>query len=157
AKVEFTTHQSPKHSQDQQRYAVGEGILATGDSGQPARGLSRGTIVRKITDGGNFRNQTQAHLSAVPQLRQDDSVPAELLKGLKDTKLERNLAAMTRGEVELVRHGRFSITGRADVLGLDFAANEHEGANANVLNEVNQVHVQQPATTRDLGFRILGG
>ncbi|MYS24571.1 hypothetical protein GTW78_31800 [Streptomyces sp. SID4948] len=164
AQVDFITRESPTDRQDHARYAPRPGIIQDGRNphrgpNPPERGLSPHSIVRKITDGAAFRTRTLRNLRQELGRLKMSRLDGHVTKSLSDTRLERSLPAMTRdgAEVELFRHGSLRITGRADVRRLDYRTIEHEGGNANVLNEVNQIGVNQPIRARDLGLRFLLG
>ncbi|OBA57210.1 hypothetical protein A5647_24340 [Mycobacterium sp. 1100029.7] len=132
------------------------------DSGLPARGLSLDTIVRKVIDGANFRDRTLENMHASLSPREMKEIGDYVGAALHDTRLAGNLPAMSRSEndsdaVELLQHGNFRITGRADVRQLDFKEIEHEGGNAYLLNDVNQAKANQRIKSRQIGWRLLFG
>jgi hypothetical protein len=176
AQVDFTTRESPTDDQAHQLYLPRDGIIqqstdaptAPSDGrhnergeddgfGPPARGLSHDSIVRRITDGNNFRARTLNGLRALGITSLDGVVE----KYLTAPRLAQHLSAMTRvaqGDgVELLRHENFVVTGRADVLNLRFIEIDHENTNANILNDVNQAKLVQRITNRELDLRALLG
>jgi hypothetical protein len=170
AQVDFTTRQSATDAQDHQQHVPRDGIIHKDQNphddwsdsrgtGVPVRGLSRDSIVGRITDGEQFRARTlenlREHLSWLTKSRISFD---QVSKALSDTQLEHTLAAMTRGEkVELLRSGSLRITGRADVSDLSSTTNQHPRGDINLLREVNQIQLDEPAQTQELGARLLLG
>ncbi|MEC4764349.1 NUDIX domain-containing protein, partial [Mycobacterium sherrisii] len=177
AKVEFTTRESPTDRQEHEVYAPRAGIVHNDEAhGQandpgnraaqaadhddvdlPPRGLSRDTIIRKLTNGAEFREELLKHTKSLSITRLDRRVHSYLT----DTHLASRLGAMTRvkdGEgVELLRHAGVRITGRANVRELNFVKIEHKGGNAYVVNDVTRALLRQPIKTREGGARVLFG
>ena len=85
----------------------------------------------------------------------------EVVDGLTDTLVASKLGDMTRVDkgdgIELARHGKVRIYGRAAVRKLDFDRIEHEGGNAYVVNDVNQTRVDQHTATLEGNARLMIG
>ncbi|WP_438269173.1 scabin-related ADP-ribosyltransferase [Mycobacterium simiae] len=177
AKIEFTTRESPTDRQEHEVYAPRAGIVHNdeahghpndpgdraaqasdhADVDLPPRGLSRDTIIRKLTNGAEFREELLKNVNSLRITRFDRRVHSYLT----DTHLASRLGPMTRvkdGEgVELLRHAGVRITGRANVRKLNFVRIEHKGGNAYVVNDVTRALLRQSIKTREGGARALFG
>ncbi len=171
AKVDFITRESPTDKQAHGSHVPRAGIIQNDAAGARSnngeqrapngtevarRGLSDESIVRKIVDGEQFRRQT---LKGLHKLEIKDA--DEVVDGLTDTLVASKLAEMTRvheGDgIQLVRHGKVRIHGRAAVQKLDFDTVEHEGGNAYVVNDVNQTRLDQHTATLEGNARLMIG
>jgi hypothetical protein len=146
--VDFITRESPKDTKNTDRYVAGD--LTAG-------GLSGDSIASKILDGPKFRFETLNSLRAKVSRLKMAQIKNDLTQALKDSRLAGKLPAMTRGEVEIFRHGSLRITGHAEVRALDFTEIKEEGGNANVLNEVNQTWVRHGDRSEEGGLRLWMG
>ncbi|GAS97987.1 uncharacterized protein RMCC_4952 [Mycolicibacterium canariasense] len=161
ATVDFRIRR-PSSNVDRDRYEPRPGtVVDTGHDNhghRPDGGLPHGSMVRKVLDGHQFRQQTldnlTAPLSGITASRLRDRLP----EALSDVNLQRNLPAMTRGEeVELFRDGPLRITGRANLTALDFTRVEREGGTTNLLNEVNHGESHQDSSAWEAGARFMAG
>jgi hypothetical protein len=171
AKVDFVTRESPTDRQAHASHVARDGIIqndadeAPSDNDEqrapngtelPQRGLSEESIVRKLVDGEQFRSETLKGLHEY-EIKDAD----EVVDGLTDTLVANKLGEMTRVDdgdgIQLVRHGKVRIYGRAAVRKLDFDTIEHEGGNAYVVNDVNQTRVDQHTATREGNARLMIG
>lgn len=123
-----------------------------------AGGLPRGSMIRTVLDGDQFRRETLDNLKAPVSGIAAARLRARLPEALGDVQLQRTLPAMTRGdEVELFRDGPLRVTGRANLTKLTFAKVERDGGKTNLLNEVNHGESQQNSSAWEAGARLMAG
>jgi hypothetical protein len=144
AKVEFIVGQSPNDRQDLPRYV-------------PLEPLSRGSIVRAITDVPGFVNETWKRVSATSTRLNDGRVEAQFRTAFTDVRLQRSLRVMFDRDAELWRHKALvSLKGRAELLESYLIADEGNG-HAYVTNESGQSRIHQRTGAFDVGGRMLAG